>query len=172
MTKRRGDAFEEGEDFREIRQSFARRLRQLRSERGFSQKQFAELSDISQPHMGAIEAGLPNVSLSNIARMARALGVPIPALFEGTAGAKSGVEAILVRLVAELERANKYLETRRDEIGRAIDELNDQLARNKTAKDALARLIEEETKPAETPKANKPKQASATATKVQKSKRG
>jgi transcriptional regulator with XRE-family HTH domain len=55
---------------------FAIRVRALRLLRGLSQEKLAELAGIHRTYLGGIELGLRNPSLRNIARIARALGVP------------------------------------------------------------------------------------------------
>ena len=61
---------------------FAIRVRELRTTRGVSQEKLAEQAGIHRTYLGGIELGLRNPSLRNIARIARALDVPIKQLFE------------------------------------------------------------------------------------------
>jgi transcriptional regulator with XRE-family HTH domain len=60
---------------------FAIRVRELRGTRGLSQEKLAEEAGIHRTYLGGIELGLRNPSLRNIARIARALGVPPDELF-------------------------------------------------------------------------------------------
>ena len=60
---------------------FAARLRELRNRKGVSQEKLAELAKIHRTYVGGIEAGQRNPSLCNIARLAKALGVPTADLF-------------------------------------------------------------------------------------------
>ena len=60
---------------------FAIRVRELRTARGVSQEKLAEEAGIHRTYLGGIELGLRNPSLKNIARIARALDVPIRELF-------------------------------------------------------------------------------------------
>jgi transcriptional regulator with XRE-family HTH domain len=60
---------------------FAIRVRELRTKRGVSQEKLAEQAGIHRTYLGGIELGLRNPSLRNIARIARALEVPIKELF-------------------------------------------------------------------------------------------
>ena len=53
----------------------------MRNERGVSQEKLAEQAGIHRTYLGGIELGLRNPSLRNIARIARALEVPIKELF-------------------------------------------------------------------------------------------
>lgn len=64
-----------------VQASFGRRVRELRKERGFSQERFAAASGLDRSYYGGVERGERNVSLENIAAIARALDVPIRELF-------------------------------------------------------------------------------------------
>ncbi|MHB8644445.1 MAG: helix-turn-helix domain-containing protein [Thermomicrobiales bacterium] len=57
------------------------RVRELRLARGWTQEQLAERAGIHEKFLGAVERGERNVTLRNIARIARGLNVPIMALF-------------------------------------------------------------------------------------------
>jgi transcriptional regulator with XRE-family HTH domain len=52
-------------------------IRVRRRARGLSQESLADLADIDRSYMSAVERGLRNVSILNMARVARALGVPL-----------------------------------------------------------------------------------------------
>ena len=52
-------------------------IRSRRRERGLSQESLADLAEIDRSYMSSVERGLRNVSILNIARIARALGVPV-----------------------------------------------------------------------------------------------
>lgn len=53
------------------------RVRALRLARGWTQEQLAERAGVHEKFLGAVERGERNVTLRNIARIARGLGVPI-----------------------------------------------------------------------------------------------
>jgi len=63
------------------RAAFGRRVRELRKAQGYSQEGFAMLSGLDRSYFGGVERGERNVSLDNIAAIARALGTPIRELF-------------------------------------------------------------------------------------------
>jgi transcriptional regulator with XRE-family HTH domain len=69
-------------------QRFAERIRELRTERGWSQERLAEEADLHRTYIGGIERALRNVSLFNIAKLAHGFDVPIAELFT-PAGRKS-----------------------------------------------------------------------------------
>ncbi len=67
----------------DVRARFGSRVRELRIGRGYSQEELAERSDLHRTYIGSIERGERNVSLLNIQRIAKALGVRVSALMEG-----------------------------------------------------------------------------------------
>ena len=64
-----------------IRKSFGKRLRELRKQKGFSQEALADKASLHRTYIGAIERGEQNISLDNIGKVAKALGVQIADLF-------------------------------------------------------------------------------------------
>jgi transcriptional regulator with XRE-family HTH domain len=61
----------------DARKVFAKRLRQLRQVRGLSQEALADLAGLHRTYVGSIERCERNVSIDNMERLARALGVDI-----------------------------------------------------------------------------------------------
>lgn len=59
------------------------RIRTLRTSLGFSQEQLAEQCGLHRTYVGAVERGERNVSLLNIVKFARSLGVSPSQLLEG-----------------------------------------------------------------------------------------
>lgn len=55
---------------------FGRRVRSLRTKQGWSQEEFAHRCGLDRRYVGDVERGERNISLLNICKMARALGVP------------------------------------------------------------------------------------------------
>ncbi|MBS0153383.1 MAG: helix-turn-helix transcriptional regulator [Nitrospira sp.] len=62
-------------------QAFGKRVRQLRSRKGWTQEQLAERTGRHWTYIGGIERGERNVTIKVIADIARALGVEIRMLF-------------------------------------------------------------------------------------------
>ena len=59
----------------DIRVRFGRAIRKRRKRLGLSQEEFADRCALDRSYMGGIERGERNVSLVNIIRLARALGI-------------------------------------------------------------------------------------------------
>jgi len=59
----------------EVQKRFGHRLRELRKQRGFSQESLALSCGLDRSYMGGVERGERNISLINIHKIARALGV-------------------------------------------------------------------------------------------------
>lgn len=62
------------------------RVRALRDESGLTQADLALASDMDRSQLAAIETGRRNVTLANLARLARALGVTLSQLLDGVDG--------------------------------------------------------------------------------------
>jgi transcriptional regulator with XRE-family HTH domain len=134
MKRRRSELEEDTDEYRELQQGLGKRLRRLRLARSISQRQLAELADISTTNYAIVEAGAGNVTLLILDRVARVLGVSVARLFDETPGADAvGVDGLIVRLVADLDSVKKQLNQRRDEVARFNDELQAFIDRNREA---------------------------------------
>ena len=66
-----------------LRAAFARRLRELRRARGLSQDRLGGRVGLSGKFLGEVERGEKSISLDNLARVARAVGVSLGAMVKG-----------------------------------------------------------------------------------------
>lgn len=62
-------------------QRFGARVRELRRAKGLTQEDLADASGLDRSYVGSLERGERNVSLRNIEKIAKALGVPVARLF-------------------------------------------------------------------------------------------
>ena len=60
--------------------SFGKRVREERLKRGFSQEKFAELVGVHRTYIGMVERGEKNITIENIEKIAKALGISIDKL--------------------------------------------------------------------------------------------
>lgn len=61
---------------------YGQTIRELRQSRNISQEAFADMCSLHRTYISDVELGKRNVSLENIAKMAQALGISLPELFE------------------------------------------------------------------------------------------
>lgn len=66
-----------------IQGKFGKRVRYLRKAAGLSQEAFAEKCGLDRSYVGGVERGERNVSLINIKKIARCLGIPPSDLMRG-----------------------------------------------------------------------------------------
>jgi transcriptional regulator with XRE-family HTH domain len=69
------------------------RIRELRSEKGYSQEAFADYCGVHRTFMGTVERGESNLSFQNIVKVATALNVTLSALFSGLEGRAENLAA-------------------------------------------------------------------------------
>ena len=62
---------------------FGNRVRELRKRKGLSQEGLALESGLDRSYVGGVERGERNISLENIEKLAKALGVTAAALMRG-----------------------------------------------------------------------------------------
>lgn len=60
---------------------FGRKVRELRTAAGLSQEALAEKAGLHRTYIGMIERAEKNITLANIEKIARALGVPLREMF-------------------------------------------------------------------------------------------
>jgi transcriptional regulator with XRE-family HTH domain len=65
----------------QIQKNFGERVRELRRKKGFSQEALALACGLDRTYIGSVERGERNISLLNIYKIAKALGVKARELF-------------------------------------------------------------------------------------------
>lgn len=65
-----------------IPKKFGIRIRELRSARGITQEDLADLSGLSRQYIGDVERGVRNISLINIEKIANAFKITLSELFD------------------------------------------------------------------------------------------
>jgi transcriptional regulator with XRE-family HTH domain len=125
MGRKSADNYESSEIFVEVAGAVGRKIAKLREERGLSQRQFAAIAEVSGPHFGMVEAGVGNVSLLILIKIATALGVGIVDLFDGAGGPKRSMDSAIVRLAGSVNRVEQLFDRRRDEMARYNEELRE-----------------------------------------------
>ncbi len=78
-------------DLKTLRLAFGYTIRQLRKERGISQTELAQRSEIDRSYLSALESGARNVALNNIFHLASSFGL-LPS--ELLAIAESNIDAV------------------------------------------------------------------------------
>jgi len=63
--------------------ALGQRIRELRTEQGYSQEAFADKCGVHRTFMGTVERGESNLSFQNIYKVATHLGVSLSTLFQG-----------------------------------------------------------------------------------------
>lgn len=66
----------------DIQKKFGDKIRDLRKQKGLSQEELAFRSGLHRTYISDIERGSRNVSLKNIERIAKALGISSKVLFD------------------------------------------------------------------------------------------
>ena len=61
----------------QIQKQFGQRVREYRQNKGLSQEALGLACDLDRTYIGGIERGERNVSLVNIHKIAKALGIPV-----------------------------------------------------------------------------------------------
>jgi transcriptional regulator with XRE-family HTH domain len=62
---------------KQILRQFGKRVRQERLERGLSQERLGELAHVHRTYVGMIERAEKNITLTNMEKLARALGMKV-----------------------------------------------------------------------------------------------
>jgi transcriptional regulator with XRE-family HTH domain len=107
--------------------ALGKQVRKLRMAAGLSQHQFAEAAGTSHTYIVSIEAGVPNVSVAMLDKMAKVLGISIAAFFPDAEDGTEHIDPVLSRMASELHRVANAMDSRRDTIATILDELESRL---------------------------------------------
>ena len=66
----------------DIKHAVGKRIKFLRNQTGMSQEELADRADIDRTYITSVECGKRNVSIVNIEKIAKALGVTLSKLFD------------------------------------------------------------------------------------------
>jgi transcriptional regulator with XRE-family HTH domain len=66
-----------------LQKKIGSRIRELRSARGWSQEEFADRCKIHRGHMGQIERGEKDMTISTLAKVSKGLETTVSALLKG-----------------------------------------------------------------------------------------
>lgn len=66
-----------------ITNKFGKRIKQLRNAMGISQEKFALSIEMDRTYYASVESGKRNISLKNIDKIAKGLGLSLEELFKG-----------------------------------------------------------------------------------------
>jgi len=62
-------------NFYQVKQEFGNRVRDLRTDAGFTQEALADAAELDRSYVGSVERGERNLSIENVCRLAEAIGV-------------------------------------------------------------------------------------------------
>jgi len=65
-----------------VRKTFGKQVRALRLAKGYSQETFADAAGLHRTYIGSVERGEQNISIDNIAKLAKALNISLQTLFK------------------------------------------------------------------------------------------
>ena len=68
----------------DIKQKYAKRLRSLRNEAGISQEELAFRAKLDRTYINSVENGKRNISIVNIEKITKALGISVFDFFNKT----------------------------------------------------------------------------------------
>jgi transcriptional regulator with XRE-family HTH domain len=58
-----------------VKQQFGNRVRELRQTAGLTQEELAHVAELDRSYVGGVERGERNLSIDNVCRLAKAIGV-------------------------------------------------------------------------------------------------
>jgi len=80
-----------------LQRALGERIRELRKKAGYSQEGFADAAGVHRTYMGTLERGEANVSLGNLQKMSKALGITLSDLFKTVEKRAEGLRKSLTK---------------------------------------------------------------------------
>ncbi len=66
----------------DVKEALGKRIKSLRNQIGISQEELADRAEIDRTYITSVECGKRNISIVNIDKIAKALGVTLSKLFD------------------------------------------------------------------------------------------
>jgi transcriptional regulator with XRE-family HTH domain len=82
-----------------LQRALGDRIRELRKRAGYSQEGFADAAGVHRTYMGTLERGEANVSLGNLQKISKALGITLSELFRTVEKRAEGLRKALTKRV-------------------------------------------------------------------------
>lgn len=79
--------------------NYGERLRQLRTERGFTQEEMALRADITTSYYGQVERGTANPTIGMLDKICDVMGIPITDIFNESNTNLLGVDALSMQIL-------------------------------------------------------------------------
>lgn len=104
-------------DIAAVRYNLGNRIRLLRKGQAVSQYVFARMTDVDRSYIIDVEKGRRNISINNLFKISRGLGISLSELFEDVDSAASIANrlALMEELLAKEEKAQKALPASTDQ---------------------------------------------------------
>ncbi len=116
MAKEAKEPASRDEDIEEVVRTVADRLAAARKARGWTQKQFGEMADMSQQRIFELEQGVGNITIRTLSKMAKILDIDVHTLFEGSGPSiEYGLANSMAKLMKMLEERGAQDSERREQ---------------------------------------------------------
>ena len=116
MAKEAKEPASRDEDIEEVVRTVADRLAAARKARGWTQKQFGEMADMSQQRIFELEQGVGNITIRTLSKMAKILDIDVHTLFLGSGpSVEYGLANSMAKLIKMLEDRGAQDSERREQ---------------------------------------------------------
>ncbi|MCB8877433.1 helix-turn-helix domain-containing protein [Acidisoma silvae] len=116
MAKEAKEPASRDEDIEDVVRTVADRLAAARKARGWTQKQFGEMADMSQQRIFELEQGVGNITIRTLSKMAKILDIDVHTLFVGSGpSVEYGLANSMAKLMKMLEDRGAQDSERREQ---------------------------------------------------------